>query len=98
TGADVDDLESGSGLSIERVYPNPASRKITVDLIVSLEDVIDVDIVAVDGNIVKSFLLRQAVSPGSATLSFDLADLPRGRYSMLVRGRTATTSTSFVCE
>lgn len=98
TGADVDDLESGSGLSIERVYPNPASRKITVDLKVSLEDVIDVDIVAVDGNIVKSFLLRQAVSPGSATLSFDLADLPRGRYSMLVRGRTATTSTSFVCE
>jgi hypothetical protein len=98
TGVDIEAVQSHAALLVDRIYPNPASRTVTVDLVSSQDDVVDVDIIAVDGSVTRSYQLHRAVVAGTTSLSLDLTDIPAGRYSILVRGRTATVSAPFICE
>lgn len=83
--ASVDDVDISSNF---KVYPNPADRRINIDL--NTMQAAQVDIYSTTGQVVMSAQLQSGVN------TLYIADLPAGMYFLQVSGETAQGSTKFI--
>lgn len=81
--------EAASPSFSTRIYPNPASDVVSVDISGAL-DATSIDVIDVTGAVVST----QRITPGTAsTATFDVQALSAGTYIVLVRGGSNTLRT-----
>ena len=78
----------GMGISF---YPNPVKSKLTIQLDNISNNATSLTLVNVEGKVLKSTLLNQQNS--NSTVSFDVANISRGVYYLVIKdGQTTKTS------
>lgn len=89
TAAAVNDVNANDIVSI---YPNPVTSKINIDLEGNATQTLRADIYNMNGQVVKSNLLKQAKS------TIQVNDLPAGMYFIRINGDEVNASARFVKE
>jgi hypothetical protein len=80
----------GNGNSSLRLYPNPASEKVTFDYTLEKSANVKISVYNLSNQLVKSYMNNEPHGAGSYSRSFDVSDLSTGVY--FVRMTTGTTS------
>jgi hypothetical protein len=75
-------LEDLSLANLVKVYPNPASNEVFIDLKMGYEGTLFIEVVDVNG---KSHLVRNIRTNGSETLTMDVSGLATGQYFVRIQ-------------
>jgi hypothetical protein len=73
------------GQQLLEVYPNPASRDVTVKYYLEQGDNGSVDIINIEGRVVKSLVAEGALEAGYKAARYEVADLPPGVYHLRLK-------------
>jgi hypothetical protein len=77
-------------------YPNPAGAMMTIQLGLACDDIVDIEIVNIKGQIVREVDTDLCLSRGIYTKSIHLNDLAAGNYFVRVKAREAILEHPFV--
>jgi len=86
----VVEVAENDGLSTLEIYPNPASDIINVNFVSEVNDVVTVNVLAVDGKMVHTVTISAAVGQ-STKLAMDASQLNAGVYSIQIIGEQMST-------
>jgi hypothetical protein len=75
-------LEDLNFANLVKVYPNPASSEVFIDLTMGYEGTLFIEVVDVNG---KSHLVRNIRTNGSETLTMDVSGLATGQYFVRIQ-------------
>ena len=81
---------------VNRIYPNPAGASASVEVTLEASDVVAASIVDIEGRTVQTLFDGQALSAGSHTFNFDLAELKVGYYHFQLQGANTAIHLPFV--
>ncbi len=79
-----------------KVYPNPATRQATVDIVLPLETAVRAELISSDGRVVASQSWDRELGKKGIQWNLPLENLPAGYYLVRVRGVQQVTQALFV--
>jgi hypothetical protein len=95
--SDVPRYKNEQNFTDMRIYPNPASKSMTAEFVLTKDETIDVELRDVLGRKVQSFTHSQHQA-GKRTITLDVSNLPTGKYILRIQAGQQTISRSIVVE
>jgi hypothetical protein len=86
------------GQQLLEVFPNPATDQLIVKCYLQEKDQGSIDIISMDGRMVRTLMTDQAMQEGYRAYQFSVGDLPAGLYQVRVRTRERTMSGKLVVQ
>ncbi|MBL0341568.1 MAG: T9SS type A sorting domain-containing protein [Bacteroidetes bacterium] len=83
-------LSSASGLNGILIYPNPASREVTIEL--NSKSIVEVQLFDVAGRLIKNSTYYPGVN---AKMNFDLTGVATGSYNLMVKSTEGVVVKNF---
>ena len=77
-----------------KVFPNPASHQIQVQLNVPQNELLKVNLISINGTVIKTS--KKMLTSGNNQIRFDVEDLLPGNYFIRLHGETFSTTKPFV--
>lgn len=66
-------------------YPNPATDELAIKLFLTKQAMVTVDVVSMDGKLVKQFMHNEALDNGYTAKMYSVKDIPTGTYILRLR-------------
>lgn len=86
------------GQQLLELYPNPASNQLIVKCYLEEKDRGSIEIISMDGRLVRSLMTEQVMDRGYKAYQFDVSDLPAGIYHVRLRTSERTMSGKLLVE
>lgn len=83
TAIGIEDLEWSSTSNL-KIFPNPASQFVQLDLTLQEESVVSILISDLSGRMVKTVLQHKVLEPGNYNEQVDCSDIPPGVYNCII--------------
>ncbi len=93
---DTQNLKLKESIEIN-IFPNPTANRTTIDIKLSEENLVSVDILDDFGNVERSLLSKTKMISGRHALTSDTSDLKPGiKYLRVIEGRTVSTKPFYI--
>ena len=75
----------GEAVVLLPIYPNPASNNVTIELLVTLDADVSIELVDARGRLIKTILPTQSLAAGLYTYDVDISQIQAGTYFVRMR-------------